>query len=130
MAVPVIIVTWPAGGGELAVNRLEGRAMFDLPSVGSRYWSVGEPFVVREVDESTDPTTVHLEHDDAFADEVRAAMPAGHWLDGGRSSSDGRWHFTVVPESGRPFGLWFGDTLDDALGQAIAAANERASAAG
>lgn len=130
MPIPVVVVTWPPGGGAVAINRLEGRAMFDLPPVGSRYWSAGNPFVVREVDETTDPTTVHLEHDHRFADEVRAAMPEGYWPDGGRSSDDGRWHFTILAEGERPFGLWTGDTPDDALGQAFAAARERARAAG
>jgi len=129
VAIPVTIITWPSGGTTMAINELRGRAMYDLPPVGSRYWLDGEPLSVREVDASSDPVVVHLEHDEAFADEVRAVIADGYWLHGGRSSDDGRWHFYGVVDGRERFGPWFGDTLDEALGQAIAEVNARASAA-
>jgi hypothetical protein len=126
--IPVTVYTWPPGGGQIAINRLDW-TMYDVPAVGSRYWHGRDPYKVRGVDENTDPVTVHLEHDDAWVAELHDALPDGYWLDGGRSDTDGRWHFQIVQDGvDRPIGMYIGDTLDDALDQAVVAAQQRAAA--
>jgi hypothetical protein len=74
---------------------------------------------------------VHLEHADAWEDELIAALPDGYWLDGGRPDDDSMWHFHLVQDGvERPIGAFFGETLDDAIGQAIADAQQRHAGSG
>jgi len=90
--------------------------MFDLPASGSRYWHGRDPYLVRGVDEATDPITVHLEHAADWTDELRRALPDGYWLDGGRSDRSAEWHFMLVQDGvERPIGLFQGSTLDEAF---------------
>lgn len=126
MAMPVKVVLWPPGGGAIAIGELRW-TMYDVPDVGSRYWHGRDPLVVREIDGSTDPLTIHLEHaGNDWISELRAALPDDYWLHGGRSSDDGSWHFHLEQEGvERPIGIYVGQTLEAALAAAIAGGNER-----
>jgi hypothetical protein len=124
MPVPVKVFTWPPGGTTIAINELAW-SMFDLPARGTRYWHGRDPYLVREVDETTEPVTIHLEHAEDWTEELREALPDGYWPDGGRSDRSGEWHFTLVKDGvERPIGLFHGDTLDEALAAAINAAHQ------
>jgi hypothetical protein len=126
MPIPVRVYTWTPGGA-LPINELHW-TMFDLPPVGSRYWHGTDAFRVREVDETTDPPIVLLEHDAAWEQELRGLLPKGYWLDGGRDSKDGRWHFESVREGvGRPREWSFGETLDEAMSDVIAEVRHHAA---
>jgi hypothetical protein len=125
MPTPVKVYTWSPGGGRLAINEFDW-SMFDLPARGTRYWHGRDPYVVREVDETTDPVTVHLENAAEWADELRNQLPSGYWLDGGRSDAKGEWHFTLVKDGvERPIGLFYSEALEDAVNEATTAAQER-----
>jgi hypothetical protein len=111
------------------MSRLDDLRMYDLPAVGSLYWRGRDPFV-RAVDLSTEPPTVHFEHNPARAVDAQAVLPDAYWPEGGRSASDGRWTFHLERAGlDRPIGLFLGETLDEALGQVVSAASEHAQTA-
>jgi hypothetical protein len=125
MPIPVKVYTWPSDGGQIAINELAW-TMFDLPEPGSRYWHGRDPYIVRGVDETSDPATVHLEHAAEWADEVRDALPAGYWIEGGRRSEDGSWHFHLVQQGvDRPIGMYFGESLEQGITEVVAGAHAR-----
>lgn len=125
MSVDVNVFVWPATGGELPITRRDAQQMFDLPRVGSSYWHGRDPFVVWEV-ERTEPPTVHLRRDPARAAQIWASLPEGCWLEGSRSTTDGRWRFLLVKDHVElPGGPSEADTLDDAVDVAVADAHRR-----
>ncbi len=99
--------------------------MFELPAAGDRYWHGSEGFTVREVDESHDSPHVHLNHDSDWTRAINDQLPDEYYLDGGRDSDNGRWHFqAVTPEHGRPVGDGYSESMDEAMQQAIGHATE------
>jgi hypothetical protein len=124
MPVPVKVYRWSSETDAIPLNE-DDWVMYELPVAGDRYWHGSDGFTVREVDEAQDPPHVHLLHDYEWAREVRAQLPEGYSMEGGRASDDRQWHFNAVtPEQGRPLGPVFMDDLDDALNKAIANALE------
>lgn len=130
MPIPVKVILWPPGGRAIAIGELNW-TMYDLPAPGTRYWHGRDPFLVREIDQTSDPVTLHLEHADEWAQEIRAALPAGYWIEGGRRSDDGSWHFHLEQDGvERPIGLYYGESLEQALNEAVAGAHARVAQQG
>jgi hypothetical protein len=98
--------------------------MYEVPNAGDRYWHGDSGFRVREIDASQDPPQVHLVYDHEWMDEIKAQLPHGYGISGGRGSDHGDWHFEAVTPNGRPLGPEFADGLDEALTRAIANAHE------
>jgi hypothetical protein len=106
--------------------------MFEVPSVGARYWHGRTGYRVERVD-PTDPVTLHLVRDRVWEDALHDGLPSEYVIDGGRRSDDGSWHFTVVRNGDRIAGWSFGEdceaTIRDAVSRVVASL-PRAEAAG
>jgi hypothetical protein len=99
--------------------------MFDLPAVGDGCWHDHEPLIVRAVEDGF-PAIVHLEQDSERAADVRARLPDGYWISGGRSNQDGRWHLFLLSKGvDHPVGAFLSQSLERALEDAITTANDR-----
>ncbi len=101
--------------------------MYELPPVGSRYVRDGQPWRVRDVDETADPARVDLERDEAWAEELRAALPEGYALGGGRNSDSGRWHLYASEADGAIYETFVSEgSLEDAIAAVVAKAERHA----
>jgi hypothetical protein len=120
MPIPVTVFTYAHENHQISLDERQWE-MYALPAPGDRYWHGHEPLRVREVSEDSNPRRMHVVHDHEWAEEVRAALPAGYTIHGGRDQDDGRWHFmAIAPPNDRPLGPVFADELDQALAEAIA----------
>src|SRR5689334_1715204 len=121
----VTVYRWGAADHEMPLSDTTWH-MFELPSVGDRYWHGTEGFTVRAVDESQQPPRLDLTHDADWTQQMNDQLPDDYYLDGGRHQDDGRWHFhAVTPDhGGRPVGDGYSEDMDEAMRQAIAQANE------
>lgn len=104
MPTAVKVYTYTSETAKVPLNEHDWM-MYRIPRVGQRYWHGDSGFRVREIDQSQDPPHVHLVYDHEWMDQIRAQLPQGYGISGGRSSDHGDWHFeAVTPLHGRPLG--------------------------